>query len=91
MCVCVYTRCIHVRESSVLNAADAGECRQKPGMKGLLGWEVQSSVIGNICVCVCVLGASMFVNPQSSMLLMLENAVRSQVLRGCWAGKFSLL
>ncbi len=28
------------------NAADAGECRQKPGMKGLLGWEVQSSVIG---------------------------------------------
>ncbi len=46
------------------NAADAGECRQKPGMKGLLGWEVQSSVFGNICV--CVLGASMFVNPQSS-------------------------
>ncbi len=36
------------------NAADAGECRQKPGMKGLLGWEVQSSVFGNICVCVCV-------------------------------------
>ncbi len=52
------------------NAADAGECRQKLGMKGLLGWEVQSSVFGNICVCVCVcvcvLGASMFVNPQSS-------------------------
>ncbi len=36
------------------NAADAGECRQKPGMKGLLGWEVQSSVFGNIYVCVCV-------------------------------------
>ncbi len=53
VCVCVLGASMFVNPQSS-NAADAGECRQKPGMKGLLGWEVQSSVFGNIYVCVCV-------------------------------------
>ncbi len=39
VCVCVLGASMFVNPQSS-NAADAGECRQKPGMKGLLGWEV---------------------------------------------------